>query len=133
VRIVTIDNSTYEITPAQLDFFRAELAAGQPTLLVCHIPLYFPGRPVGFGCGHPAWGAAADRNYELERRPQWPDGGHTATTLAFHQAALAATNLWGVCAGHTHRASTSVAQGLSQVVASPNLSGGYLQLTCELA
>ncbi|MCA9011785.1 MAG: metallophosphoesterase, partial [Planctomycetaceae bacterium] len=69
VRFLAIDNSHYEILPEQLEFFRTEVRRGQPIVLFVHIPLYAPGRSMGFGCGHPDWGAATDRNYELERRP----------------------------------------------------------------
>jgi hypothetical protein len=93
IRFLAIDNSTYEILPDQLEFFRAEAKTGRPLVLLVHIPLYAPGRPVGFGCGHPEWGAKTDRNHEVERRPRWPESGHTPVTMAFHREVFATPNL----------------------------------------
>lgn len=53
IRFLTIDNSNYEIFPEQLEFFRTQVAGGQPLVLLLHIPLYAPGRLMGFGCGNP--------------------------------------------------------------------------------
>lgn len=128
VRFVTIDDSCYEILPAQLEFFRAQVATGQPMVLLMHIPLYAPGRSVGYGCGHPDWGAAADRNHEIERRPRWPESGHNATTLAFHREVFDAPNLLGVFAGHIHRQSLDVVHGVPQVVVEANATGAHLDV-----
>jgi hypothetical protein len=126
VKVVLIDNSTYEIQPEQLAFFRQQVASGLPMVLCVHIPLYAPGRPVGFGCGHPGWGAAADRNFAIERRPRWRVEGHTQVTLDFHREVFAAPNLLGVFAGHTHQASVDVQGGIPQVVTGANATGAHL-------
>ena len=126
VRLVAIDDSTYEILPEQLEFFRAQVATGRPLVLLTHIPLYAPGRSVGFGCGHPAWNAQADTNHELERRPRWPEAGHTAATMAFHREVFGAPNLLGILAGHIHRPSLDVVHGIPQVVTDANATGAHL-------
>lgn len=128
LRIIAMDNSTYEILPAQLDEFRRLMNAGQPTLLFIHIPLYAPGRPLGFGCGHPDWGAKSDRNFAIERRPQWRETGHTQTTMDFHREVLASSNLLAVFAGHTHSPSLDLLNGIPQVVTDDNASGGRLDI-----
>ncbi len=128
VLLVAIDNSYYEILPEQLSFFQHQLARKMPVLLMVHIPLYAPGRPVSFGCGHPDWGAKADQNYVLERRERWPEKGHTATTLAFYKEVILAQNLIGVLAGHTHRQSLDVMNGLPQIVTNANATGAYLHV-----
>ncbi len=130
VRILTLDNSTYEITPGQLKWFREQVATGDPMVLFVHIPLYTPGRPLGFGCGHPGWGAHSDEGFALERRVRWREGGHTETTLAFHREVFAAPNLLGVFAGHTHKASVDVVNGLPQCVTLPNAIGAFLRIDC---
>ena len=127
VRFVAIDDSTYEILPEQLTFFREQVASGKPLALVMHIPLYAPGRDVGFGCGHPSWGAASDRHWEVERRPRWPEKGHTAATLAFRREVFAAPNLLGVFAGHTHQQTLDCVSGTPQFVVAANAAGGYLE------
>jgi hypothetical protein len=128
VRFIALDNSTYEIQPEQLQFFRAQVASGQPLVLFVHIPLYAPGRPLGFGCGHPEWGAASDRSHELERRPRWPAGGHTAVTFDFLREVFATPTLLGIFAGHTHRASLDVVNGIPQFVTDANATGAYLSV-----
>ncbi len=128
VRVIFLDNSTYEILPDQLATFRKLVAVTSPVVLFVHIPLYAPGRPVGFGCGHPQWGAATDKNFKIERRPQWRESGHTQTTLYFHREVFATPNLLAVFAGHTHQPSLDLLQGIPQVVTDDNASGGRLDI-----
>ncbi|WP_170156903.1 metallophosphoesterase family protein [Roseimicrobium gellanilyticum] len=128
LRVIVLDNSTYEILPEQLNEFRRLLQGGMPSLLFIHIPLYAPGRPMGFGCGHPDWGARSDKNFAIERRPKWRETGHTQTTFDFHREVLAATNLLAVFAGHTHQPSLDLLNGIPQVVTDDNASGGRLEI-----
>ncbi len=126
VRFVALDNSHYEIQTEQLEFYREQVRTGRPLVLFVHIPLYAPGRSVGYGCGHPQWGAATDRNFELERRPRWPKSGHTEVTLAFHREVFSTPNLLGICAGHIHRPSLDVQNGIPQLVTDANATGAFL-------
>ena len=128
IRLVMIDDSTNEILPEQLEFFRAEAALGQPMILGMHIPLYAEGRGLGFGCGHPDWDARHDHVWEIERRERWPETGHSATTLAFRREVLAAPNMLGVVTGHIHQKSLDVIGGTPQFVVPMNAAGGYLQV-----
>ena len=128
VRILAIDNSHYQILPEQLAFFPGQVATGKPLVLMVHIPLYAPGRPVGYGCGHPDWGALTDRNFELERRPKWPESGHTQVTQEFHREVFAAPNLMGIFAGHIHRNSIDVINGIPQFVTDDNASSAFLDV-----
>ncbi len=128
VRIVVLDNSNYQVTEAQLAFLKQQLSYGQPLLLQVHIPLYAPGRSVGYGCGHPEWGAKTDRNYELERRERWPVNGHTATTLEFHRTVFNSPQVIGVLAGHIHRPSLDIINGIPQIVSEANAVGACLEI-----
>lgn len=128
IRFIILDNSTYEITAEQLDFFRTHTATGMPCFLAVHIPFYVPGRPVSFGCGHPEWGAATDRIHEIEKRERWPVHGHTPTTMAFHETVFNTSNLLGILAGHTHTSSIDVFREIPQVIAAPNATGAYIHL-----
>jgi hypothetical protein len=128
IRFVTLDNSIYEILPEQLAFFREQVKTGKPLVLFVHIPLYATGRPLGFGCGHPQWGWEADRSFELERRPRWPKAGHTTTTMDFHKEVFAAGNLLGIFAGHTHKQSLDVVNGIPQFVTVANAMGGFMEI-----
>jgi predicted phosphodiesterase len=129
VRFLAIDNSTYEVSEAQLAFFREQIQTGMPVVLLVHIPFYAPGRSVGFGCGHPDWGAATDRNHEIERRPKWPESGHTEATMDFYYEVFNASNLLAVFAGHIHRPSFEQINGTPQFVADDNASGGFLDIS----
>lgn len=131
VRFVCIDNSTYEILPEQLAFFRAQTKQDIPLILLMHIPLYMPGRSIGFGCGNPNWGEASDRNFDIERREKWRKGGHTRVTMEFHQAVFSAPNLLIVLAGHTHRHTIDMKNDVPQIVSAHNATGYYLNVNIE--
>lgn len=128
IRFVVLDNSTYEIQPEQLAFFREQVKTGAPVVLFVHIPLYAPGRPMGFGCGHPKWGWDTDRGFELERRPRWPKSGHTPVTMDFHKEVFGSPNLLGVFAGHTHKPSLDVINGIPQFVTEANAMGAFIEI-----
>lgn len=128
INLVNIDNSYYEILPEQLEFYKAEVKKGKPTLLMMHIPLYAPGRSLGYGCGHPDYNAKNDRNFEIERRQRWPENGHSKTTMEFHREVFNTKNLLGVLAGHIHKQTIDWANGIPQFLTSPNASGGYLEI-----
>ena len=101
VRFVAIDNSIYHISEAQLAFWRAEAAKGDPIVLLLHIPLWTE----GFGyhtCGCPKWGAAVDDIWQIERREKWEEG-QSAETFAFREEVLSAPSLVAVLSGHLHR------------------------------
>ena len=128
IRFLAIDNSTYQINEEQLAFFKEQVASGMPLVLLVHIPMYAPGKGTGFGCGNPNWGAKTDRNFEIERRPKWPESGHTQTTLNFHKQVFAAPNLLGIFAGHIHQNSIEIVKGKPQIVSDDNASGAYLKI-----
>ncbi len=128
IRFVMLDNSTYEILPEQLQFFRDQVKTQKPIVLFVHIPLYAPGRSMGFGCGNPQWGWDADRGYEVERRLRWPKTGHTSITMDFHKEVFSASNLLGIFAGHTHKQSLDVVNGIPQFVTDPNAAGGFIEI-----
>ncbi|MBD3627879.1 metallophosphoesterase [Cyclobacterium sp.] len=128
INVVNIDNSYYEILPEQLNFFKQELKKGLPMVLMMHIPLYAPGRSLGYGCGHPEYKAANDKNFELERRQRWPEKGHSQTTMDFHKEVFGAENLLGIFAGHIHRQTVDWLNSTPQFLTQPNAAGGYLEI-----
>lgn len=132
ISILTIDNSTYEIKEEQLTFFKEQLAKDEPILLCVHIPFYLQGRNLGFGCGHPEWNAKNDKNFVLERREKWSEGGHSMHTLSFYALAKSSNNILGIVSGHIHQESVDIMQnGLPQIVAPANAYGGYLSIKFE--
>lgn len=131
LKLLFIDNSTGEILPEQLEYFRMETADGKPSILMVHIPLYVPGRSVAFACGHPDWNAMHDPYWQIERRPQWPAKGHTQTTMDFCEAVWNTPNLLGVFAGHTHIRSTDFCKGKFQIVAPSGSKGKFLEINMQ--
>ena len=131
VRFVCIDNSTYEILPEQLAFFRVQTQNDIPLILLMHIPLYMPGRSMGFGCANPNWGETSDKNFRIERREKWREGGHTKVTMDFYEEVFNAPNLLTVLAGHTHRHTIDIKNGIPQIVSAHNATGYYLDLHIE--
>lgn len=128
IRFVCIDNSTYEILPEQLTFFKEQAELDIPLILLMHIPLYMPGRTMGYGCAHPEWGEETDRGYEIERREKWRKGGHTEVTFEFREQVFKAPNLLAILAGHTHRPSIDVKNGIPQIVSGHNASAYYTEI-----
>ena len=131
MRFVCIDNSTYEILPEQLDFFKEQAKTKTPLVLLMHIPLYVPGRSMGFGCGHPDWGEKTDRNYETERREKWRKEGHTQVTMDFCREVFTAPNLLLILAGHTHQDSLDINNGIPQRVSRENACGYYASVNID--
>lgn len=128
LEILMIDNSTNEILPEQLAFFREKAASGAPLLLVLHVPVYVPGRDIFFSCGNPDWRAANDPYWQIERRPRWPENGHSETTMTFWRELFSMKRPPVVVAGHTHRFSLDCFRGVIQLVAPCNSAGEYLEL-----
>jgi len=131
IRFVCIDNSAYEILPEQLTFFKKQAELDIPIILLMHIPLYMPGRSMGYGCAHPEWGEDTDKGYEIERREKWRSGGHTDVTFNFRDQVFSAPNLLAVFAGHTHRPAIDVQNGIPQVVSGHNATGYYTDIHIE--
>ncbi len=125
LRFICIDNSTYEILPKQLQFFKEQVNSGVPIILMMHIPLYLPGRPIHYGCANPEWSEKTDNNYGIERREKWRKGGHTKVTFDFYNEVFRATNLLTILAGHTHNSTLDVKNGIPQVVSGHNATGYY--------
>ena len=129
IRFVFIDNSLYEILPEQLAFWKQEAAKGEPVALMMHIPLYMPGYgPREAGCAHPEWGAEVDPHWKIERRPQWPEAGHTQTTFAFRETVFSTPNLLGVFVGHDHCHMFAFDRGHVQCVTAANADGSFLDV-----
>ncbi len=131
IRFVCIDNSTYEILPEQLTFFKKQAELDIPIILLMHIPLYIPGRTMGYGCANPDWGEKSDKGYEVERRETWRKGGHTKVTFDFHDQVFRAPNLLTVLAGHTHRPAIDVKNGIPQIVSGHNATGYFTEINID--
>lgn len=123
INIVAIDNSTYQVNEAQLEFYKQQTKRDEPIALFVHIPLYFPS--MRMSCGHPDWGAATDKNYEIERRQRWPESGNRPSTTAFIKAVQATPKLAGIFAGHWHQYYSVSNGNITQHLAMPGFNGQY--------
>ncbi len=123
INMVTIDNSTYQVSEEQLAFYRKQIQRPEPVALFVHIPLYLTS--MRMCCGHPEWGAATDRGYEIERREKWPAAGNKPSTFEFIQAVKATPRLAGVFAGHWHQYYSITEGNVKQLLALPGFSGQY--------
>lgn len=128
IRFVCIDNSTYEILPEQLEFFKTQVKSGIPIILLMHIPLYMPNRVIGFGCAHPEWGVGSDKNFEIERREKWRASGHTKVTMDFYDEVFNADNLLTILTGHIHTQSLDIKNGITQIVSALNAKGAFTDI-----
>ena len=128
LEILMIDNSTNEILPEQLAFFREKAASGASLLLVMHVPVYVPGRDIFFSCGNPDWRAENDPYWQIERRPRWPENGHSETTMTFWRELFSLKRPPVILAGHTHQFSLDSFRGVIQLVTPRNSAGEYLEL-----
>ena len=133
INFIGIDNSTYQISKDQLEFFKSELEKNLPTVLLCHIPLYtgIPGDRVNT-CGDPRWGYETDRNFQVERRLRWPKAGNLPSTNEFVKLVTNAPNMIAVLTGHTHRSQVDTLNtNLYQYRTQAAYSGAYRIITFE--
>lgn len=131
VRFVAIDNSIYHVSEAQLAFWKAEAAKGDPTVLFMHIPLWLPGWGL-FTCGNPDWGAARDPYATIERRETWAPR-QSPSTFAFRDAVLGTPNLVGVFTGHEHRLMVGTERGKFLFSVPSNRNGAFLDVSLARA
>ena len=127
VRLLFFDTSNNEIEERQLQFIREEARRDEPFILFQHIPLYAPSRSVGYGIGHPQWGAATDGGYKIERRNQWPEG-HKKVDYDFYDTLVEAPNLLATFAGHVHLFGTDIIKGRPHFTVGPNCTGAYYEV-----
>lgn len=123
INMVMIDNSTYQVNEAQLEFLRKQLSRAEPVALFVHIPLYLTSMKM---CsGHPKWGEATDKNYDIERREKWPASGNNTSTIEFVKEVMKAEKLTGVFAGHWHQYYTIAQHKVTQHLALPGFNGQF--------
>ena len=123
INMITIDNSTYQITEEQLAFYKQQKERPEPVVIFAHIPFYMPSMSIC--CGHPDWGAAIDRNFELERRERWSASGNNSATKEFIQQIKTTGRLAGIFTGHWHQSRSIASTDMNQCVAGAAFNGQY--------
>ncbi len=124
VRILAIDDSTYQMDEAQLEFTRKALADGLPTVILMHIPLSIPTlrAPTVEYKGSPI--LVGDPDWDLAHRARVGLKEDTSTTLEFVRLVAGAENLVAILSGHLHFAHTdSLSPNAVQYLAPPGYAG----------
>lgn len=126
VRLIAVDDTTYQVSPEQLRFFQEQTADGTPCLLFLHIPLYLPSL---LGDTLRVWrspillGIPEEVYIEDETVIHAPLP--TQTTLEFCRLAGSLPNLLGIFSGHLHFSHTDpLPSGRPQYVTAPGFEGG---------
>lgn len=136
VRLVALDNSTYQLSAVQVAYLRRELSRGGPCLLFMHIPLWLESL-------HPAvleaWQApiamaAPDAAWTAEALERWKVGEATASTRAARELITGpeAHSLAGIFCGHVHFAhADAFREGGVQYVTAPGFAGHSREIRLE--
>lgn len=135
INFVAIDNSTYQVSEAQLQFYTTQLNREFPIVLILHIPLYTENERNQKNitvCGAPHWGWDTDKNYRIEKRERWSKMGNLSTTLNFIKTVKNSSNLIAVLAGHTHKNQiNSISEQVNQYVTGSSVNGHYRLMRFE--
>jgi UDP-2,3-diacylglucosamine pyrophosphatase LpxH len=102
LQFLVLDNSIYQITPAQLEFMRNGFSRELPTVVLMHIPLSLPTLRSAVMNVYQAPLLMADPDWTLESRRWWGARADLPETLAFRDLLAEARNLVAVFCGHMH-------------------------------
>lgn len=131
LRVVALDNSTYQVNPAQHAFLEHQLASGEPCLLLVHIPLYTPSlMPAVMVRWNAPIAMGAEQGWTEQSRTHWLVGEVAESTRACLDLVGRAANLVGVLCGHVHfPRADALRPDCFQYVARPGFEGGSRRLT----
>ena len=133
IKIIMLDDSDYQITPEQFEFFRCEVEQGKPCLLFMHIPMYLPSlaKDVISVWKNPIMLGIPD-SLPHNGLPAIDSPAANETTRAFYRYVTkeAGENLYGVFAGHVHfNHQDSYRINRFQYVTAPGFSGICRKIT----
>jgi 3',5'-cyclic AMP phosphodiesterase CpdA len=126
LRLIALDNSTYQVSDAQVEFLRRQLQDGKPCLLLVHIPLVIPSLMPSVMA---RWNApivmGGEEGWTAEARAKWLVGEVAPSTRACLELVRQAENLVGILCGHVHfPRADQMRSGCFQYVAKPGFEGG---------
>jgi hypothetical protein len=130
VRLIALDNSNYQLSPAQVNFLRAQLASGLPCLLFVHIPIHIESlRPAVIERWKAPIMMGATDGWTDETRESWKVPGNEDSTMACLELLKreeANQNLAGIFCGHVHFQHVDAFRSdRYQYVTTPGFEGGY--------
>lgn len=127
LRLIALDNSTYQVSAAQVEFLRGQLQDGKPCLLLVHVPLVTPSLMPSVMA---RWSApivmGGEEGWTAETRAKWLVGEVEEPTRACLDLVQQAENLVGVLCGHIHfPRADELRPGCYQYVAKPGFEDGF--------
>lgn len=129
VRLIAMDNSTYQVSGEQVRRLKLELAGGKPSLLLVHVPLCIESL---VGPVMDRWKApimmGAEGGWTDETREKWKFSGNDDSTMECLDFLTkgGCDNLAGVFCGHVHFAHVDLLRpGCCQYVGAPGFEGSY--------
>ena len=129
VRLIAMDNSTYQVSSEQVTRLKQELASGNPTLLLVHVPLFIESLA---GAVIDKWKApimmGAENGWSEETREKWKVPKNDDSTLDCLDFLTngPCDNLAGVFCGHVHFPHVDLLRpGCCQYVGAPGFEGRY--------
>lgn len=130
VRLITLDNSNYQVSPEQVEFLRLQLESGLPCLLFIHIPLWIESlTPAVIEQWKAPIVMAAQNGWTDETRERWKVPGNWDSTTACLELLTAdplSENLAGIFCGHVHFPHADAFRSdRYQYVTTPGFEGGY--------
>lgn len=130
LRLLALDNSIYQVSRAQVEFLRGQLALGEPCLLLVHIPLVIPSLMPSVMA---RWNApivmGGEEGWTAQTRAKWLVGEVEEATRACLELVRQASNLVGVLCGHVHfPRADELRPNCFQYVAKPGFEGGCRRL-----
>ncbi|RUS47502.1 metallophosphoesterase [Cohnella sp. AR92] len=127
ILLLALDNSTYQISKAQLAFAELQLSRGMPTLLFMHIPISIPSlhEPVVEHWGSPIM--MASEGWDPIRMKEWMVEPPSASTMAMYRMLWdnPYRNLIGLFCGHIHFSRRDMFGHSCQYVTEAGFTGGY--------
>ncbi|MBI2504791.1 MAG: metallophosphoesterase [Candidatus Latescibacteria bacterium] len=131
LRVIALDNSTYQVSRAQVEFLRRQLQDGKPCLLLVHIPLCVPSlMPAVMARWQAPIAMGGEEGWTAETRAKWLVGEVAPSTRTCLELVRQAENLVGILCGHIHFPhADEIRTGCHQYVARPGFEGGYRSLT----
>lgn len=124
IQFLLVDDSTYQLSAAQLDFIREQLGNALPTVILTHIPFSLPTLR---GATIERWHApilVGDPDWDPESRLHWGATADSPSTLEFLRLLAASENLVAVFCGHLHFAhADAIHPRAVQYVGPPGFAG----------
>lgn len=128
VRLVALDNSTYQLSAEQLAFLQAQLADGVPTLLFIHIPIAIPSLTSAVVAKWDAPIMMAATGWTDDAQAAWNVRIADASTTAAHEFLTPAppAALRAIFCGHVHFPhADAFGPTQKQYVTRPGFEGGF--------